>query len=585
MNERPSQFAETVGACRTALIAVGAFSAVINLLLLTGALYTLQVFDRVLSSRSWDTLFYLTLIAGIAILVQTVLDAIRGRIATRIGAFIERRLGEDGLLRAVNASIEGKPYRSEVFRDLGRLKQFLGGNAVFSAFDVPWTPIYLLVIFLIHPLLGWIALAAALLLIGFAVVNELATRKPIENASKEQSRIMRRMGGITRNAEVVDALGMTGRIGAAWSKENERALAWHTKAGDRAASILAASKFVRQFTQLIIIAAGAWLAVEQQVTGGAMIAASIIMSRALAPVEQLIGTWKQAVSARAAYRQLRAFFAAPLPRAEAMSLMPPRGLLTVDDLVFRRPGQEKPALRNIKFMVLPGETLAIVGPSGSGKSTLARLLVGVAKPSGGNVRLDSAEVFSWSRADFGRHVGYVPQDVELLEGTVRENIARWQEASPDSVISAAQAAGAHEMILRLPQGYDTNIGEDGTRLSGGERQRVALARALYGSPRFVVLDEPDASLDSDGEEALLRAMQGLKQSQATVVLVTHRRNLIAQVDRLLILKDGEVDAFGARDAVLEELNRRRAAAQQGRAAAAATGAPNVVALRAPQKSA
>ncbi len=582
MTDRINQFAETIGGCRTALMTVGAFSAVINLLLLAGALYTLQVFDRVLSSRSWDTLFYLTVIAGIAVLVQTMLDAVRGRIANRVGAYIERKLGEDGLLRAVNASIEGKPYRAEVFRDLGRLKQFLGGNAVFSAFDVPWTPIYLLVIFLIHPLLGWIALAAALLLIGIAVFNELATRGPLENASKEHSRIMRRMGGITRNAEIVDALGMTGRIGAAWSKDNAKAQEWHIKAGDRAAMILSASKFIRQFTQLIIIAAGAWLAVEQQVTGGAMIASSIIMSRSLAPVEQLIGTWKQAVAARSAYRQLRAFFGTPLPRDEAMLLTPPRGRVAVENLVYRRAGQEKAALRNINFALYPGNSLAIVGPSGSGKSTLARLLVGVVKPSAGSVRLNSAEVYTWSRADFGRHVGYVPQDVELLEGTVRENIARWEEASPNSVIAAAQAAGAHEMILRLPQGYDTNIGEDGARLSGGERQRIALARALFGEPRYIVLDEPDASLDSEGEEALIRAMQQLKQTQATVVLITHRRNLIAQADRLLIMKDGEVDSFGARDAVLEEINRRRLAAQESRAPAAPA---KVVALRTPHKSA
>jgi len=383
----------------------------------------------------------------------------------------------------------------------------------------------------------------------------VATRKPLAEANNRWVRAMGKTEAAVRNAEVIEAMGILPGIVRRWFVDNQEALTLQEKAHDRAGILLAGSKFLRLSVQIAMLGTGAYLVVQQAITGGVMIAGSIILSRALQPVEQAIGTWKTLISARAAYDRLKSFFAAAPVRETDIALPPPAGHLSVERVVFVPPGGNKPALKGITFSLSPGEILGVVGPSAAGKSTLARLVVGAWKPYSGVVRLDGADVYAWERVDFGRHVGYLPQDVELFEGTIAENIARLEDADSEAVVAAAKRAGVHELILQLPNGYSTAIGERGTTLSGGQRQRIALARALFGDPRLIVLDEPNASLDSDGEQALLEAMVGAREHGAVVMFISHRPNLVSCADKMLLLRDGVAELFGPRDQVLPRLTR------------------------------
>jgi ATP-binding cassette subfamily C protein/ATP-binding cassette subfamily C protein EexD len=538
-------------------VAVAVFSLVINVLMLTTSVYLMQVFDRVLASHSLSTLFYLTLIASGAVLVIGLLSLIRSRILVRVGIWMDQALSGPVLSRSLENAVRGNSYRSEALRDLGGLRSFLGGGGILSLFDAPWVPVYLAFVYLIHPWLGHVALVGTLLLLVCAVLNHRLTDRPLKTANAEHAKGFARVDAAFRNAEVIDSMAMAPALVNVWTKLNQRVLHLQEDASDRASLVTSVSKLIRLMLQIAILAAGAVLVVFQDISAGGMVAASLIMSRALSPVEQAIGTWKHTASARESWRRLRRLVTQPPLHPDSMPLPRPRGQLTVEGVTYTPHGAAKPVLQKLTLEALPGEALAIIGPSAAGKSTLARLMVGIASPQEGSVRLDGADVFDIDRASFGRAVGYLPQDVELFPGTVRQNIARMAEGHPERVVAAAELAGVHEMILRMPKGYETEIGEAGCFLSGGQRQRIGLARAVYGQPVLVVLDEPNSSLDAAGEEALNAAVQALKAAGSTVVLIAHRPSLLAQVDKIAILNEGRLQAFGTRDAVLSQMKAQR----------------------------
>src|SRR3954469_4929383 len=544
-------------ACRKQFFLVGVFSGVVNLLQLTTSIYMMQVFDRVLASRILDTLYFLSLIAIGATLVLALLEAVRGQVMQRLAAWVEHRVAPEGFVRAIESALRGRPYRMEALRDLAVCRGYLGSPGALSLYDVPWVPIYLGFIFLLHPMMGLIALGGAVLLFGLTLVSELSTSKLLKEANTAAMASQRRADSIARNAEVIDSMGMLPAVIGRWRESVAAMTVPQQRAADRAAMLVAATKFFRLAVQIAILGVGAYLVLQQQLTSGASIAGSIIMGRALAPVEQMIGGWKQLVSARQSFRRLQAFLAMPRLRPAGLPLPEPTGRLSVERVSYAFPGQGVALIKGVNFALSPGESLAVIGPSAAGKTTLIRLLIGTLAPSAGTVRLDGADVYQWMREDFGRHVGYLPQDVELFDGTVFSNIARLQEVEPEEVYDAARLAGCHEMILRLPNGYDTEIGEGGLYLSGGQRQLVGLARAMFGRPKLVVFDEPNSNLDGDSEAALTTALERLKEQGTTVILVSHRPTLVQGVDKVLLLKDGGLEMFGPRAEVLKRLMNPR----------------------------
>jgi PrtD family type I secretion system ABC transporter len=548
---------ELIRRFRPYLLLAALFSLAINLLLLAPPLYMLQVYDRVLSSRSDETLALLSAGVLIALATMAALDAVRARLLAEGGAALDRAAGPlvlEGLLGQAAARLDSREH-VHALRDVACVRSFLGGAGVLALFDAPWLPAFVCIIFLFHPLLGWIASAGALLMLGLAAANERMTRSPIERAQAEGRRAGRLIDSSLRNADAAAALGMLGAVVERWSAANEAALQQQARASGRGTALSALTRFSRQIIQTAMLAAGAYLVIDQHVTGGVMIATTVLLSRALAPVESLVSGWRSLVEARAAWRRLRKLLDEAPAQRSLTGLPAPTGRVEFERAVFGVQGASKPILRGLSFSVAPGETLGIIGPSASGKSTLARLAVGVWRPASGAVRLDGADVAAWPRAQLGPHVGYLPQDVQLFPGTVAENIARLAQHDDAQVIRAAQRAQVHELVLRLPKGYDTELGEAGQGLSPGQRQRIALARALYGNPRLVVLDEPNASLDHEGDEALLAALRGLKDDGVTVLVIAHRPSILAGVDRLLVLREGAIDAWGPRAEVLARVVR------------------------------
>ncbi|MGC2856358.1 type I secretion system permease/ATPase [Novispirillum sp. DQ9] len=530
--------------CRRALLGAGFFSLFVNLLQLVIPLYMMQVFDRVLASGSMPTLVYLSLIAVTALVAMAALDMVRSRIANRAGSWFESTLAAPVFTTGLNRSLDRRQAPADATRDLGTVRGFLTSPGLFSLLDAPWVPPYLLVVFVLHPVLGAVATAGAVVLVVLALLNELLTRKLLREASGVQREAANRATAVLRHPEAVDAMGMTPAVARRWATLNDSALDIHGRATDRSALISAISKFVRMGVQLAILGVGAALVVNQELTAGAMIAGSILMGRALAPVEQAIGGWKTLIMAQQSLERLRDLFKDAPQRGEGMTLPAPRGDLAVENVSLTFPSTKRPVLKGVSFALDAGTALAVTGPSAAGKSALARLIIGTWKPSTGVVRLDGGDVYAWDRTQFGRHVGYLPQDIELYGGTVRENIARMDPmADPMAVVEAAKIADCHDMILRLPEGYDTQVGEAGVVLSGGQRQRIALARAVYGNPRLVVLDEPDSNLDRAGEESLLRAIKNMKDRGATVLVIAHRSGVLKVVDKVLLLRDGEVEMF------------------------------------------
>ena len=545
-------------ACRQQFIAVGLFSGLVNILQLTTSIYMMQVFDRVLSSRVTDTLLYLSAIAIFAVLTMALLEAVRGQVMQRIGGWVEQRVAPEGFIRAIESTLRGRAYRMEALRDLAVCRGFLSSPGMLSLYDVPWVPIYIAVIFGLHWVMGLIALAGACILFGLTLASELTTSELLKKANVSAMASQRRAEAITRNAEVIDSMGMLPAVIGRWREAVAETQGPQQLAADRSAILVAITKFSRLAIQIAILGVGAYLVLQQELTSGASIAGSIIMGRALAPVEQMIGGWKQLVQARQSLRRLQAFLAQPRLRPPGLPLPEPVGKLSVERVSYAFPGQSTAMIKGVNFTLEPGESLAIIGPSAAGKTTLIRMMIGTLQASAGTIRLDGADVYMWLREDFGRHVGYLPQDVELFDGTVFRNIARMAEANPEDVFEAAQLAGCHDMILRLPQGYDTEIGDGGQHLSGGQRQLLGLARAMFGRPKLIVLDETNSNLDGDSEAALTRALDRLKEIGTTVVLVSHRPALVQGVDKVLLLKDGAIEMYGPRAEVMKRLMQPRA---------------------------
>lgn len=549
---------EHLAAFRSLFISVAAFSFVINLLMLTPAVYMLQIYDRVLTSRNTTTLLMLTLIMLGLFALEAVLEWVRNQAVVRGSTAMDMKLGARVFDAAFGRTLNGRSgSAAQALSDLTNIRQFLTGRGLFAFFDAPWTPVYLLVIFLLHPWLGAFGLLAAVVLLGLAYVNEKLTATPLGEANQEAQRATHYANGSLRNVEVIAALGMLGTLRQRWQRRQHRMLALQAEASDRAAAVSGVTRFTRIAFQSGVLGLGALLVIEQQLTPGGMIAASILLGRALTPVDAVIGQWRNLVQARGAYARLGELLQAH-PEHEPRTALPrPQGFVTVENLVAGPPGARTPVLKGIKFGATAGMLVAVIGPSASGKSTLARALVGVWPPMNGTVRLDGADVSQWNKDELGPWLGYLPQDVELFEGTVAENIARFGVPDSARTVAAAQRAGVHDMILRLPQGYDTPIGEGGMALSGGQRQRIGLARAMYGDPALVVLDEPNANLDEAGDAALLGALRVMKQEKRTVFVITHRMNLLAEADAILVLANGTIQAYGPRDAVMDTLRPQR----------------------------
>jgi PrtD family type I secretion system ABC transporter len=540
---------------RPLLIAFG-FSFFVNVLTLTLPIYMMVVYDKVLTSRSQETLIALSVMAVFALVCYGLLEAVRNRIAQGVDRWLDENLtGEILRLQLENAAAARKKLPGGL-GDLRNLRQAFSGPPLFAVFDTMWAPFFLLVIFLIHPLLGVIASGGAVVLTLLAVVTELLVRAPQKIAGGFATQTGEISQLATRNAEAVEALGMTAAVLDQITKSAAEARAHQMMATRRSGDMANVTMVVRLFIQILLIACGLWLTLDHAMTAGAMIASSLIMGRALQPFIQMMRTWQTIVTARTAFHQLDTFLSSPrVPRSE-MAFPPPKGHVTVENVSYVPPGGEKPILTGINMRLLSGEALGIVGPSAAGKSTLARLLVGVWLPTAGKVRLDGIDITTWSRADLGPHIGYVPQDVELLAGTVRDNIARHGQASDEQIIAAAQAANAHELIIRLPKGYDTDIGDGGSLLSGGQKQRIALARAMFDDPKYIILDEPNSNLDNEGEAAILTALAAAKARGATIVIIAHRPSLFSFVDKLLVMRDGRIEKFGERQAVMAAMQPR-----------------------------
>ncbi|MEM6852044.1 MAG: type I secretion system permease/ATPase [Pseudomonadota bacterium] len=548
---------EALAQAKSGLIAVGVVSCFLNLLLLSSPLYMMQLFDRVLASGRTETLLYLTLIVVFALIVLGVLDAMRLWALSRIGAWVANAAGGPVMEGSLRLSLEGgragQSVGAQPVRDLKQVQSFLAGQGVMPLFDAPWAPLFILFVGIVHPWLGVLAFVSALALGVLGVLNERLTRSRLEAGGQAQIRGLQGLEATYRNAEVIEALGMTGALRDRWRAAEAQAQAAQGAAVDRGGIITGASKAVRLLAQVGVLGVGALLVLAGEVSPGAMIAGSILLGRALAPMEQLISAWKQCVAARAAFNRVQDLLRAAPPPPPRMALPAPKGVLRAEQISFRVDASSEPILRNVSFQLGAGEAMGVIGPSGAGKTSLCRIIIGVYRPTVGHMRLDGADICDWSKAELGPHLGYLPQDVELFSGTVAENIARMQTPESDAVIAAAKLADVHELILRLPQGYDTPIGERGDALSAGQRQRVGLARALYGEPTLLVLDEPNSNLDQVGEEALQSAIAAVKARGCTVVMVAHRPSALVHVDKVLLMTNGAVQAFGERDQVLAQL--------------------------------
>ncbi|MBS4089749.1 type I secretion system permease/ATPase [Pseudomonas rustica] len=530
------------------------FSGVINLLMLVPSVYMMQVFDRVLTSRNETTLLMLSLILLIFFALSCALEWVRGQVMIKMSAGLDTQLGERVFDAAFQRSLkEHSANPAQVLSDLNSIRQFVTGPALIALFDAPWLPIYVIATFLFHPLLGVFTVVGSLILAGLAIWNELTTRKSMSEANRLSVASSSYVNGTLQNAEVIQAMGMLQPLRSRWYNVQQRVINEQGEASDRSSRIAAISRFIRMTWQSLALGLGAILVIENQISAGVMIAVSVLLGRAMAPAEALIGSWKQMGNAKSSYERLNRLLNEFPKDTLRMPLPAPTGALSIDKLVITPPGMQRPAVNGVTFKLAKGEVLAIIGPSASGKSSLARAMVGIWPANHGSVRLDNAEVSQWSREALGPHLGYLPQDIELFDGSIAENIARFGTVDSDKVIEAAQMAGIHEMILHFPKGYDAMLGSGGLGLSGGQKQRIALARALYDAPSLVVLDEPNSNLDEAGEAALVQAVRKLKEKGSTVVLVTHRPNILGVVDKLLFLKEGVQQLFGPRDQVLKTL--------------------------------
>jgi len=544
---------------RGALIGIGVFSCLINLLMLTGPVYMLQIYDRVLASGSVPTLLALSVIVVALYGFMAILDLVRQRILIRVGHKFDDEIGDAAFSSYVDAPMKLGPLadNAQPIRDVDQLRQFFSSPGITALFDMPWMPLYLAVVFLIHPALGLLSVAGAAILIAIAIVTDRMARKAVAQSGELAAKRAHFADSTRRNAEVVRGMGMLGGIGHVWTGMNRSFLRANARASEIVSTSTVTTKVFRLFLQSAILGVGAYLAIHQIITPGAMIAASIIMSRALQPVEAAVSNWRQFLSSRQAYRRLEATL--DLTGDEKrMDLPVPKASLAAQQVTVVPPGGRTPIIGDVSFEVRAGQALGVIGPSGSGKSTLARALVGVWPVVRGDVTLDGAPITQYPAGILGRHVGYLPQDVELFAGTVADNIARFDpDFDPQDVVRAARLAGVHELVLSLPKGYNTLIGDSGAALSGGQRQRVGLARALYGDPFMVVLDEPNSNLDTEGEKALLAAIASVRERGGVAIIIAHRPSAVSGVDLLLVMHQGRVKDFGPKDEVLPRVTRSR----------------------------
>lgn len=548
----------SVGAYRGPLVGLVVFSALVNVLYLTGSFYMLQIYDRVIPSRSLATLIALSVLAGTLYFGQCALDLFRIRILSRVARCIDEWLSPHAFALVARLPLMRRSSGAglQPLRDLDQIRGFVAGGGPLGFFDLPWMPFYLAICFLFHPLIGLAASLGALFLVCLPICTEFLTRRAVKTAAAQGAARANFAEASRRNAEVIAAMGMLGRLRDAWGAMNQKYLDAQEQASDVASGLGGVSKVARMGLQSAVLGVGAYLVLQGEASAGIIIAGSILSARALAPVEQVIAHWNAFANARQSWARLRELLAAYPNQSESLPLRRPASALSVEDLVIVPPGAKRAVVNGISFTVQRGSSLAIIGPSASGKSSLARGLVGVWRPSRGSVRLDGATLEQFSPEQLGRYVGYLPQDIELFEGTIGQNIARFEaKADPEAIIRAAEQARVHDLIVRLPHGYETHIGEGGMALSAGQRQRIALARALYGEPFLIVLDEPNSNLDSEGEQALVRAIADVRARGGIVVVIAHRPSVLAAVDQVMVVADGEARSFGPKERVMRPAAR------------------------------
>ena len=557
-----SELKQTIIKAKKSILMAGLFSMFINLLMLVPPLYMLQLYDRVLTSRSESTLYMLTLIVIVLFVTMGLLEVVRSRVLIKFGNRFANILSNrvfESTFELANKKPEAA--NSRLMGDLMQLRQFLSGNGLFAFFDAPWIPIYIIVLFMFHVYFGIFAIFAAIILVAITILNEYTTKEKMDNANTLNRDSMMQLEANIRNAEVINAMGMKSNVRKKWEEKYFGFLNAQNDASNKAGIWSNLSKTLRMFFQSMMLGLGAYLAVNMELSAGMMIAGSIIMGRALAPLDLMINTWKGFSGARMSYKRIDQLLKDFPKNKEYMELPAPKGFISVEGVYAKPPASSIYTLENLTFTINKGDIVGIIGPSAAGKSTLARVILGVWPVQIGTVRIDGADISQWDREHLGKYIGYLPQDIELFAGTISENIARFNEVDSQKVIEAAMKAGVHEMILRLPEGYDTPIGTAGTVLSGGQRQRIGLARAIYDNPVFVVLDEPNSNLDEQGELALLKTVEELKKSGTTVVIITHRPNILKVTNKILIMNTGKVERYASTEEILGAVAKQNQAAQ------------------------
>ncbi len=557
-----SELRQTLFESKKTIFMAGFFSMFINLLMLIPPLYMLQLYDRVLTSRSESTLYMLTLIVIVLFITMGLLEVVRSRMLIKFGNKFANILSNrvfESTFELANKKPEAA--NSRLMGDLMQLRQFLSGNGLFAFFDAPWIPVYIIVLFMFHVYFGIFAIFAAIVLVIITILNEYTTKEVLDKANTLNRDAMALLEANIRNAEIINAMGMKKDVRKKWEEKYFGFLVAQNDASNKVGIWSNLSKTLRMFFQSMMLGLGAYLAVNMELSAGMMIAGSIIMGRALAPLDLMIATWKGFSGARMSYKRVDKLLKEFPKNKEYMELPPPKGFLTLEGVYAKPPASEKYTLENINFSINKGDIVGIIGPSAAGKSTLARVILGVWPVQIGTVRMDGADISQWDREHLGRYIGYLPQDIELFAGTISENIARFRKVDAQKVIEAAQKAGVHEMILRLQEGYDTPIGTSGTVLSGGQRQRIGLARAIYDNPSFVVLDEPNSNLDEQGELALLKTVEELKKSGTTVVIITHRQNILKATNKIVLMNSGRIEKYGISDDILGNAAKQSQAAQ------------------------
>ncbi|MEY4210075.1 MAG: Alkaline protease secretion ATP-binding protein AprD [Pseudomonadota bacterium] len=554
-----SDLDQALNLCRGSFLSAAGFSLLINFLMIVPSIYMLQVYDRVVTTGNLSTLFMLTLIVIVLFMTLAALEWVRSQILVKVSTRLENLLNQRLFKVAFKQSLYsgGQKATTQPLDDLTGLRQFLTGNGLFAFFDIPWMPIYLGLLFVFHPWYGWFSVLTAIILCMVAYATEKATSKTLTDANNLSIYTRGMLAKNFRNAEVIESMGMLANIRERWMEGATKVITLQALASSRAGLLTALSKVIRLSSQSLILGIGAYLVIERQISPGLMIGGSILMGRALAPIDLMISTWKGFISARDQYQRLTDILQKMPADAERMQLPDPLGYLQLENAIVVPPGSKLPVIKGLSLTIEKADIVGVLGPSGAGKSTLARALLGIWPTANGAIRLDGAEIFHWDREHLGRFIGYLPQDIELFEGTISENIARFGQVDAEKVVEAAQMADVHELILRFPDGYDTVIGSGVGNLSGGQRQRIGLARALYGNPVLVVLDEPNSNLDDQGDGALEKALLQLKQKQTTVIVITHRNNILSKVDKLMILNEGNLVVFGPKDQVINYLQQQK----------------------------